>query len=450
MMEDVGFSAVDERPSSTVVTMNASMNDTGSENGGTSGGDDGSDWDDVFLMILKTFVMGVIMVAAVFGNLLVILSVYRHEKLRVITNYFVVSLAFADLLVALLAMTFNASVEINGKWVFSFTVCDFWIASDILFSTASIMHLCCISVDRYYAILRPLEYPLKMTARRVVVMLTCVWVSSAIISFIPIFSGWHETESIRADRETRPDECELNVNKPYALVSSLVSFWIPCVIMVFAYYKIYREAVRQEKVLYKTYAGQPVMMRNKNSIPSSDDGTTTIVTTTTTTTTTSNTMHASDRDLDLPDTAVDPSTPTKRTISKMKRERKAAKTLGIIMGAFILCWLPFFLWYDIVTLCGKEDCPVPDVVVAFVFWIGYFNSCVNPIIYAYFNRDFREAFKETIMRVFCRVCQKLKSDHEEFGFGTRSTGNGRNHHLHHQYNRNHEPPIVTRNRYSKD
>uniref|UniRef100_A0A1B0GJQ0 G-protein coupled receptors family 1 profile domain-containing protein n=1 Tax=Lutzomyia longipalpis TaxID=7200 RepID=A0A1B0GJQ0_LUTLO len=66
----------------------------------------------------------------------------------VITNYFVVSLAMADMLVALCAMTFNASVELSGRWLFGAFMCNVWNSLDVYFSTASILHLCCISVDR--------------------------------------------------------------------------------------------------------------------------------------------------------------------------------------------------------------------------------------------------------------------------------------------------------------
>jgi hypothetical protein len=63
--------------------------------------------------------------------------------------------------------------------------------------------------------------------------------------------------------------------------------------------------------------------------------------------------------------------------------------------------------YDITTLCG-DACYCPDVVVAVLFWIGYFNSALNPLIYAYFNRDFREAFKNTLQCAFpcCFTCWK--------------------------------------------
>lgn len=149
-------------------------------------------------------------------------------------------------------MTFNASVVISGKWIFNMVVCDFWNSCDVLFSTASIMHLSCISYDRYYAIIKPLDYPMKVTGKRVAIMLTCVWISSALISYIPIFTGIYTTEEAMNERYLYTDRCEWIVNIPYALISSTVSFWLPCGIMLSAYYKIYREAIKQEKFIYRT------------------------------------------------------------------------------------------------------------------------------------------------------------------------------------------------------
>ncbi|KAL1450003.1 hypothetical protein WDU94_002466 [Cyamophila willieti] len=103
------------------------------------------------LITLKILLMLFIIISAIFGNLLVIVSVMQHRKLRVITNYFVVSLAFADMLVAFGAMGFNLSVEIFNRWLFGYFMCDVWNSLDVYFSSASILHLCCISVDRYYA-----------------------------------------------------------------------------------------------------------------------------------------------------------------------------------------------------------------------------------------------------------------------------------------------------------
>lgn len=209
-------------------------------------------WGDFLALVLKGFIFGTIIIGAVLGNALVIISVQRHRKLRVITNYYVVSLAMADMLVALCAMTFNASVELTGKWLFGYFMCDVWNSLDVYFSTASILHLCCISVDRYYAIVRPLEYPITMTHKTVCFMLANVWLLPALISFTPIFLGWYTTEEHQAARDLHPEMCTFEVNKLYAIISSSVSFWIPGIVMITMYYRIYKEAIRQRKALSRT------------------------------------------------------------------------------------------------------------------------------------------------------------------------------------------------------
>lgn len=79
-----------------------------------------------------------------------------------------------------------------------------------------------------------------------------------------------------------------------------------------------------------------------------------------------------------------------------KRERKAAKTLAIITGAFVVCWCPFFVIAVWLPVCG-EDCEMSPVIISFFLWLGYFNSTLNPILYTIFNQDFRNAFK----RILC-------------------------------------------------
>lgn len=77
-----------------------------------------------------------------------------------------------------------------------------------------------------------------------------------------------------------------------------------------------------------------------------------------------------------------------------KRERKAAKTLAIITGAFVVCWLPFFLMALLLPLC--EDCHINDWIASLFLWLGYFNSTLNPVIYTIFSPEFRQAFKRIL------------------------------------------------------
>lgn len=290
-------------------------------------------WTDMPSAIVKVCILGSIIATALFGNLLVMVSVMRHRKLRIITNYFVVSLALADMLVAMFAMTFNASVQVTGRWLFGYFMCDVWNSLDVYFSTSSILHLMCISVDRYYAIVKPLKYPINMTKRVVAFMLLACWVSPAIISFVPIFYGWYTTEENSVHRHKHPELCEFKVNRIYAILSSSISFWIPCTIMAVTYFAIFKEANKQEKQMHSRMGNAMLLshrpskdLNNLNGELNSAGSSKTL------TLNEINTEHLH--------------TPTKdKHMMKMKREHKAARTLSIIMGTFILCWLPFFLWY---------------------------------------------------------------------------------------------------------
>ncbi|XP_076294478.1 octopamine receptor beta-1R isoform X4 [Lasioglossum baleicum] len=344
---------------------------------------------NVFVVVIKGIIMGSIITTAVLGNALVIASVRRHRRLRVVTNCYVVSLAAADLLVAMCAMTFNASAELSGgKWLFGRFMCDVWNSLDVYFSTASILHLCCISVDRYYAIVSPLEYTVIMRQGTVGCMLGSAWVLPALISFIPIFMGWYTTQEQLDYMVKNPEVCSFVVNRPYAVISSCVSFWIPGLVMIVMYYKIYKEAVRQRKALSRTSSN--IVLNSVHHHRSS-------------------TRQHHHQQM-LLQAAAETGTSIRQQTKSWRAEHKAARTLGIIMGAFLLCWLPFFLWYLTTSLCG-EACYCPDTVVTVLFWIGYFNSALNPLIYAYFNRDFREAFKDTLKSALpcCASCWKTPS-----------------------------------------
>lgn len=95
-------------------------------------------------------------------------------------------------------------------------------------------------------------------------MILNTWVSPALLSFIPIFAGWYTTEEHKVQILLNPDECSFEVNQVYAVVSSSISFWIPCTIMIFTYLAIFREANRQEKQLMMRQGNAMLMHRHSS------------------------------------------------------------------------------------------------------------------------------------------------------------------------------------------
>ena len=131
--------------------------------------DSGELWNDYINLLqdralLVSFLL-LFSLTTVFGNMLVILAVIRERYLHTSTNYFVTSLAVADCLVGLVVMPFSALYEVlEHTWFFGVDWCDVWRSLDVLFSTASILNLCVISLDRYWAITDPITYPMRMSS----------------------------------------------------------------------------------------------------------------------------------------------------------------------------------------------------------------------------------------------------------------------------------------------
>ncbi|KAK2512394.1 hypothetical protein Q9233_016288 [Columba guinea] len=312
------------------------------------------------------------------GNALVILAVLSSRALRAPQNLFLVSLAAADILVATLIIPFSLANELLGYWYFEQTWCEIYLALDVLFCTSSIVHLCAISLDRYWAVSRAVPYGAQRTPRRV---------KCGIVA------------------------CKLNEEAWYVLSSSVGSFFAPCLIMILVYLRIYLIAKRRSRrrTAKPPRSGTP----NVTPAPGAEPPATRPLADRT------SLLSPEEPPVTPGPTAPQPggrprdtlATRTGRVVlarrapalnawrrkTQLNREKRFTFVLAVVIGVFVLCWFPFFFLYSLGALC-PQHCKVPDGVFQFFFWIGYCNSSLNPVIYTAFNQDFRRAFR----RLLCR------------------------------------------------
>uniref|UniRef100_A0A3Q0RK75 Alpha-2B adrenergic receptor n=1 Tax=Amphilophus citrinellus TaxID=61819 RepID=A0A3Q0RK75_AMPCI len=349
--------------------------------------------DKISFAIAITFMM----ILTIVGNILVIIAVLTSRSLKGAQNLFLVSLAAADILVATLIIPFSLAYELQGYWAFSTIWCEIYRALDVLFCTSSIVHLCAIALDRYLSISRPVSYSIKRTPLRIKAAIVVVWLISAVISFPPLLT---------LDKSEGGEEvCKLNNERWYILYSTIGSFFAPCVIMILVYVRIYQIAKQHTRCppgqnCKAVTGGNP---GDKGNLPhehmlqvSQSKGSKVQVLNLTcryknTMVTSSGTKLVSE------ETPKPQGTPTSRRKAMLNREKRFTFVLAVVMGVFVICWFPFFFSYSLQAVCPKI-CSIPDSLFIFFFWIGYCNSCLNPVIYTIFNKDFRKAFKKILCR----------------------------------------------------
>ncbi|XP_032127362.1 D(4) dopamine receptor [Sapajus apella] len=420
---------------------------------------------------------GVLLIGAVLaGNSLVCVSVATERTLQTPTNSFIVSLAAADLLLALLVLPLFVYSEVQGgAWLLSPRLCDALMAMDVMLCTASIFNLCAISVDRFVAVAVPLRYNRQGGSRRQLLLIGATWLLSAAVA-APVLCGLNDV------RGRDPAVCRLE-DRDYVVYSSVCSFFLPCPLMLLLYWatfrglrrwevarraKLHRRAPRRPSGPGPPYPAPclpedpcgpdcappapslpqdpcgPDCAHPAPGLPQDSCGPDCAPPTPS--------LHQGPCGPDcapptpglrqgpcgpdcapptpglrqgpcgpdcappapsLPEdpcgptcapydtvqaTALPPQTPPqtrrKRRAKITGRERKAMRVLPVVVGAFLLCWTPFFVVHITQALCPA--CSVPPRLVSAVTWLGYVNSALNPVIYTVFNAEFRNVFRKAL------------------------------------------------------
>ncbi|CAB1311764.1 unnamed protein product [Coregonus sp. 'balchen'] len=336
----------------------------------------------------KVFIGAILTMLTLFticGNLLVVISVCFVKKLRQPSNYLIVSLAVADLSIALAVMPFVSITDlIGGQWVFGQVFCNVFIAMDVM----------------YLGITKPLTYPVRQNGCCMAKMVVSVWLLSASITLPPLF-GWAQNVN---DNKV----CLISQDFGYTIYSTSVAFYIPVSVMLIMYYRIYRAA--KLSAAKHTITGFPRVGEEEEARGGEEEA--------------MEEQEEEEESVDCVSAAlrlhreVEECTrfsrlmrSNRRNMSIFKQEQKAAATLGIVVGAFSVCWMPFFLLSTARPFICRVDCPscVPLWVERTLLWLGYANSLLNPFIYAFFNRDLRTTYSNLLRCRYRNINRKLSA-----------------------------------------
>ncbi|XP_044072731.1 trace amine-associated receptor 13c-like [Siniperca chuatsi] len=266
-------------------------------------------------------------------NLLVIISISHFRQLHTTTSLLILSLAVADFLVGFLQMP----VEIllfRGCWFLGDFICAVNCFLAFVVVSVSVGNMVLISVDRYVAICDPMFYSTKVTMKRVQLCICLCWIFSA------LHSSW-----ILRDLLKQPDrynschgECVVVMNYVEGAFDLVATFFGPIIVIVVLYMKVFVVAVSQARAMRSHIAAVTL-------------------------------QHS-------------------KTITAKKSEMKAARTLGVVVVVFLLCSCPYYCF-----TVSAENNLLGASSAAIEIWLLYFNSCLNPVIYAFFYPWFRKSIK---------------------------------------------------------
>lgn len=271
------------------------------------------------------------------GNLLVCVAVGLNRKLQTVTNYFLVSLAVADICVGALAIPCAIMTDL-GIPRHNLYLCLLMLSVLIMLTQSSIFSLLAVAVERYVAIFMPFQYHRLMTPRNAVLILCVTWTLAFLIGLVPLM-GWHKPPP-----ESGYCFFVFVVDMTYMVYFNFFACVLaPLVVMFLIYAQIFVTVKRQMRRIAAERGGA-----------GNSEGT-----------------------------------------AKMKKEMKMATSLFLVLFLFTSCWIPLHIINCFLLLC--PSCPVPLPLLLTAIILSHANSAVNPFLYAYKMKTFRNAFKSIFM-----------------------------------------------------
>ncbi|XP_060706672.1 muscarinic acetylcholine receptor M2-like [Hemiscyllium ocellatum] len=371
-------------------------------------------------MIIIVILAGSLTFVTIIGNLLVIISITFNRHLQTINNFFILSLAFSDLIVAVICMNIYTVYNAFGYWPMGPVVCDLWLAFDHVVNNASSMNLVVISFDRYFCVKKPLSYPMKRTPQMAMVMIAAAWVLPFIM-WAPSILLW---QFIVGERTVHEGQCYIQFlsNPVVSLAILIVAFYLPAFIMIVLYVCISHASKSRIKD-NKEYSESSVSSVASNQMKEETIQESTNISTiesdlragnsnlscvmvfsqsntaydcmTAETMTDFTSSNRNERDIDDSHRIKNPGK-TRNKIKKVgvSREKKVTRTVMVIVLAFLITWTPYVSILLVDTLYSVS---IPNIVWNLGYWLCYTNSAINPVCYALCNNTFKKTFKYLLL-----------------------------------------------------
>ncbi|XP_028993610.1 trace amine-associated receptor 13c-like [Betta splendens] len=282
--------------------------------------------------VLTYILLSCISLLTVTLNLLVIISISHFKQLHTSTNFLLLSLAVSDLLVGLI-MLFEGMV-IDGCWYLSDIMCTMYYVLQYIATCSSVGIMVLISVDRYVAICNPLHYSTKVSPRRVKILIPLCWICCMLFVSLQMKENLKQTGQFKSC----VGECVIVFNMLEQVADLVLMFILPISVIVVLYVRVFAVALTQARAMRTL-----IMVASR--------------------------QHSVG-------------------VTAKRGEVKAARTLGVVVAVFLLCVCPLYC----VSLAGQDT--LFDVSSAsFVICLAYFNSCLNPLVYALFYPWFRKSVR---------------------------------------------------------
>ncbi|XP_061072441.1 trace amine-associated receptor 13c-like [Conger conger] len=274
------------------------------------------------------------------GNMLVIISICHFKQLQTPTNFLLLSLAMADFLVGVTVMPLYFIMFIDPQRCFDTMFCTIYNVSELYLTCVSIYNVALIAVDRCFALSNPFHYSMKMTTNVTLRIITMLWLYSLIYNMVLLYFNGYITD-MKANSTF--GGCIVTVNKEWSIIDFIIVFFLPCSMIIIIYLKIFTIATKQANKI-----------RSVRKCPQ---------------------IHN----------------------SSMASERKAAKTLGVLVAVFLLCLVPYYVSTFLNVYLRNRSV---DLTISLSDCLLYLNSSINPIIYALFYPWFQRSFK---LILTCRI-----------------------------------------------